>query len=67
MDILTIFKKPFIIPSLLAGLIVAFRIFMLFIQYAIKKIRYRRQEKARKTARAAKGKSDHPPISPDKS
>jgi hypothetical protein len=66
MDILTILKKPFIIPSLLAGLIVALRIAMLFVQYVLKKIRHRRQEQARKTARALKGKSDHSPISPDK-
>ena len=37
MDILTILKKPFIIPSLLAGLIVAFRIALLFVQYVQKR------------------------------
>jgi uncharacterized protein (DUF2062 family) len=66
MDILTILKKPFIIPSLLAGLIVSFRIAILFVQYVQKKIRHRRQEQAKARARALKGKSDQPPISSDK-
>jgi uncharacterized protein (DUF2062 family) len=61
MDVITILKKPFFIPSLVAGLIVAFRIFMLFFQYILKAVRRRRQERERKRARAAKKKGDRTP------
>jgi hypothetical protein len=59
-----IFKKPFIIPSLFGGLLVLFRIFLVFYQYALKKVRRRRQEQARKNARAARKRTDNVPISP---
>jgi len=58
MDWTQILKRPFIIPSLIAGLIVAFRIFMLFFQYALKKIRRRKEEEARKRARGAGKNAD---------
>ncbi len=66
MDWTQILKRPFVIPSFIAGLIVAFRIFMLFFQYVFKKIRHRREEQARKEARRARKKTETDPIMPDK-
>jgi len=63
MDWTQILKKPFIIPSLIAGLIVAFRIFMVFYQFTLKKIR-RRKEEERKKAHGLKKHKDSDPISP---
>ena len=65
MDVLTILKKPFFIPSLVAGLIVAFRIFMLFFQYVINAIRRRKKEQTRKKARTARKKAGSDPTPPD--
>jgi len=56
MDVITLLKRPFVIPSLIAGLIVAFRVFMLFFQYVLNAIRRRKKEQARKKARTAQKK-----------
>ncbi len=47
-------KKPFIIPSLIAALMVTLRIFFVFVTYIFKKRRQRKEEKARREAREAR-------------
>jgi len=62
MDWTQILKKPFIIPSLIAGLIVFFRISMLFYQFTLKKIRHHRKEQARKKIHDPHKRTDSDPI-----
>jgi flagellar biosynthesis/type III secretory pathway M-ring protein FliF/YscJ len=58
MDIAPILlKKPFLIPSLIAALMVILRIFFVFVNYVFRKVRRRREEEERERARAARRKA----------
>jgi uncharacterized protein (DUF2062 family) len=62
-------RKPFIIPSLIAALMVSLRIFFVFVTYVFKKLRRRKEEKARieaREARKARKKAASVPTTADK-
>jgi len=50
-------KKPFLIPSLIAALMVILRIFFVFVNYVFRKVRRRKEEEEREKARAARRKA----------
>lgn len=66
MDWTPILKKPFVIPSLIAALMVTLRIFFVFVNYAFKKRRRRKEEKARREARKARKKAASESTTTDK-